>query len=96
MRFLVDRCTGRCLADWLRTEGHDVVETQERGPDPGDAAVLRWAASEGRVLITIDTDFGALIFQQVRHILGSSGYPMCLRASGSTSRATCSLATQPI
>ena len=41
-----------------------MVETRERGPDPGDAAVLRWAASEGRVLITIDTDFGALIFQQ--------------------------------
>ena len=63
MKFLVDRCAGRRLADWLRAEGHDVVETRERGRDPGDPVVLRWAAVEGRILVTIDTDFGALVFQ---------------------------------
>jgi predicted nuclease of predicted toxin-antitoxin system len=31
------------------------------GRDPGDAALLRLAADGRRVLITIDTDFGALI-----------------------------------
>ena len=31
------------------------------GRDPGDAALLRLAADQGRVLITIDTDFGTLI-----------------------------------
>lgn len=30
MRFLIDRCAGRQVADWLRREGHDVVESQER------------------------------------------------------------------
>jgi predicted nuclease of predicted toxin-antitoxin system len=34
------------------------------GPDPGDLVLLEWAASESRILITIDTDFGQLIFQQ--------------------------------
>jgi predicted nuclease of predicted toxin-antitoxin system len=62
MKFLVDRCAGRRLADWLRSEGHDVVESRERGPDPGDRTLLEWAAGEGRVLVTIDTDFGALVF----------------------------------
>jgi predicted nuclease of predicted toxin-antitoxin system len=56
MRFLVDRCAGRLIAKWLREQGHDVVESRERGPDPGDFTLLEWAAHESRILITIDTD----------------------------------------
>ena len=62
MRFLIDRCAGRLLTDWLRQQGHDVVECRELGPDPGDRALLDWAAKETRILITIDTDFGELIY----------------------------------
>jgi len=62
MRFLIDRCAGRILADWLRKQGHDVVESRELGPDPGDRALLEWAANEARILITIDTDFGQLVY----------------------------------
>ena len=62
MRFLIDRCAGWLLADWLRMQGHDVVESRELGPDPGDRALLDWAAKETRILITIDTDFGELIY----------------------------------
>ncbi|MBI3249528.1 MAG: DUF5615 family PIN-like protein [Deltaproteobacteria bacterium] len=64
MKFLVDRCAGRRLADWLRSQGHDVIESRERGPDPGDPILLKWAVAEGRVLVTIDTDFGELLFVQ--------------------------------
>ena len=62
MRFLIDRCAGALIAEWLRQQGHDVVESRERGPDPGDRTLLEWAASESRILITIDTDFGRLVF----------------------------------
>jgi predicted nuclease of predicted toxin-antitoxin system len=62
MKFLTDRCAGRCLADWLRSKGHDVVESRERGPNSGDRILLQWSAAEGRVLVTIDTDFGELVF----------------------------------
>ena len=62
MKFLVDRCAGRRLSEWLRQQKHDVVESRERGPDPGDRVLLAWAASEGRILITMDKDFGELIF----------------------------------
>ena len=61
MRFLVDRCAGARLAEWLRISGHDVVEAREIGPDPGDRALLELAESEAQVLVTIDTDFGELI-----------------------------------
>ena len=62
MKFLIDRCAGRLIAEWLRSQGHDVVESRELGPDPGDHILLGWAASESRILITIDTDFGQLVF----------------------------------
>lgn len=64
MKFLIDRCAGRLLAEWLRKEGHDVVESHELGPDPGDRALLNWAVQETRILVTIDTDFGELIYLQ--------------------------------
>ena len=68
MKFLIDRCAGRLIADWLRKQGHDVVESRELGPDPGDRALLEWAAKEGRILITIDTDFGQLVYiENVAH-----------------------------
>src|SRR5207249_12154215 len=33
VKFLIDRCAGHRLAEWLRAQGHDVVESRERGPD---------------------------------------------------------------
>lgn len=56
------RCAGQLLAEWLRDEGHDVVESRELGPDPGDRLLLEWASRDSRILVTIDTDFGELIF----------------------------------
>lgn len=62
MNFLIDRCAGRRLAESLRRAGHDVLEARTLGPDPGDRALLELAASLDRVAVTIDTDFGALIY----------------------------------
>jgi predicted nuclease of predicted toxin-antitoxin system len=64
MRFLVDRCAGARLAQWLRERGHDVIESRERGADPGDRVVLEWATRETRILVTIDTDFGRILFTE--------------------------------
>lgn len=64
MKFLVDRCAGRRLADWLREQGHDVLESRSLGPDPGDLVLLQRATSDNRVLVTLDTDFARLVFLQ--------------------------------
>lgn len=73
MKFLVDHCAGRRLADWLRQQGLDVREAKQIRADLGDAALLQIAAAEKRILITIDTDFGALIF------LGSAAHAGLIR-----------------
>ena len=62
MKFLIDRCAGHRLATWLTAQGHDVRPAWQQEPDPGDSALLRIAAEEGRILITIDSDFGTLIY----------------------------------
>ena len=41
-----------------------MIESRELGPDPGDRALLDWAAKETRILVTIDTDFGQLIYRE--------------------------------
>lgn len=63
MRFLIDRCAGRRLTDWLSNDGHDPVYSGDLGPDPGDLALLQRAVSEKRILVTIDTDFGHLVYR---------------------------------
>jgi predicted nuclease of predicted toxin-antitoxin system len=62
MRFLVDRCAGRKLADWLRSQNHDVLESQTLGADPGDRELLEKAVQQARILVTIDNDFAHLVY----------------------------------
>lgn len=70
MRFLIDHCAGRRLAAWLREQDHDVVEAREFGPDPGDRMLLARAASEGRVLVTLDKHFGRFVFLEAHEHAG--------------------------
>lgn len=62
MKFLVDACAGWRLSEWLVDQGHDAVFADSLGADPGDGALLDIAATEGRVVVTIDMDFGELVF----------------------------------
>ncbi len=63
MNFLVDRCAGRSLSDWLHGEGYDSVYAGSLGQDPGDTALLQRAVIEKRILVSIDTDFGRIVFR---------------------------------
>ena len=68
MKFLINRCAGCRIAEWLSSLGHDVIETRSLGKDPGDRVILEWAAEENRILVTIDTDFGKLVYvNEARH-----------------------------
>jgi len=63
MRFLVDECAGPTVAQWLRGQGHDVFSVYEQARGIDDETVLRRAVGEDRILITVDKDFGELIFR---------------------------------
>jgi predicted nuclease of predicted toxin-antitoxin system len=63
MKFIVDESTGKAVAQFLREIGHDVVAVTETMPATEDRDILIKAASEGRIVITNDKDFGELIFR---------------------------------
>ena len=66
MRFIVDECTGPTVAQWLRQNGHDVFSVYEEARGLDDESILQKAATDDRVLITNDKDFGEMIFRQRR------------------------------
>lgn len=61
MKVLLDTCVAGNAADAVRQAGHDVIWSGNWPRDPGDDEILRRAADESRVLITIDKDFGELV-----------------------------------
>ncbi|MDQ5822930.1 MAG: DUF5615 family PIN-like protein [Chloroflexota bacterium] len=60
MKVLLDTCVAASIQQELVEAGHDVFWAGSLSLDPGDAALLAKAHSEGRVLVTIDKDFGEL------------------------------------
>ena len=69
-KLLLDSCVASAVAVRLRADGHDVATVRERGEDPGDQAILALAVAEGRAIMTIDQDFGALVFRDGASHLG--------------------------
>ncbi|HEY6137958.1 MAG TPA: DUF5615 family PIN-like protein [Thermoanaerobaculia bacterium] len=63
MKLLVDNCVAPAVTAALRGEGHDVVAVKDWPRDPGDEEILAFAEREQRVVITLDHDYGALIFR---------------------------------
>ena len=60
MKILLDACVSPQAKLELETAGHDVVWAGDWTDDPGDPAILSQANQEGRVLVTLDKDFGEL------------------------------------
>lgn len=63
MKFLADEGVDKPIVDALRTEGFDVQYILETNPGLNDHAVLSIAESENLILITLDKDFGELVFR---------------------------------
>jgi predicted nuclease of predicted toxin-antitoxin system len=47
----------------LRERGHDVAWVRSDAPGSSDVEVLEHAQAEGRILVTLDKDFGELAFR---------------------------------
>ena len=62
MKVLLDQGTPRSAATILRREGFDAVHTAETGlAEAEDSEIIRRAALEDRVVITLDADFHTIL-----------------------------------
>jgi predicted nuclease of predicted toxin-antitoxin system len=62
LRFLVDNALSPRIADRLREAGHEAVHVRDYGMQAADDDVIfDRAASEGRIVVSADTDFATLL-----------------------------------
>lgn len=60
MKLLLDTCVWGLACLELSEAGHEVVWAGDWQEDPGDDEILERARIEGRILVTLDKDFGEL------------------------------------
>ncbi len=84
MKLLLDSCVWRGNRKTLVDKGHDISWVGDWESDPGDEEILRRAAAEKRILVTLDKDFGELAIvhgQPHAGIIRLVGIPARLRAA---------------
>jgi predicted nuclease of predicted toxin-antitoxin system len=64
MRFLVDACAGRTIADTLHGQGHEVAFVGAVDPKMKDEPILEWAVREQRAVVITDKDFEEMVYLQ--------------------------------
>ena len=62
LKFLVDVGVSKKVELWLQKQGYDIRTVRDMNPRMRDKEILKIAASENRMLITMDKDFGELVY----------------------------------
>jgi predicted nuclease of predicted toxin-antitoxin system len=62
LNFLVDVGVGKSIEDFLIEQGFDIKSVRTINPRMSDQEILKIAASEDRIIITMDKDFGELVY----------------------------------
>ncbi len=68
LRFLIDVGVGMGTENYLRGEGYDTKTVRDIDPRMEDEEIVRTAVSEDRMVVTMDKDFGELVYHfSMRH-----------------------------
>lgn len=82
LKFLVDVGVGKGIEEFLRKKGHDAKAVRDLDPRMEDSEIIRTAVSEGRIIVTMDKDFGELVYH---FSVGHRGVVL-LRLEGATGK----------
>jgi predicted nuclease of predicted toxin-antitoxin system len=63
LRFLVDVGVGKKVENWLSEHGYDVQSVRALNPRMPDQEILQIAVTEARMVVTMDKDFGEMIYR---------------------------------
>ncbi|MCY7409552.1 MAG: DUF5615 family PIN-like protein [Chitinophagales bacterium] len=61
---VVDVSTGKAIADFLIEKGYVVISIIDLNPQKSDDEILKIALKEKAIVITMDKDFGELVYYQ--------------------------------
>lgn len=64
MKFVIDVGVGRSVEVQLAADGYDVLPVRDRDQHLADQEILRWAVQEQAIVVTMDKDFGNLIWKE--------------------------------
>jgi predicted nuclease of predicted toxin-antitoxin system len=81
LKFLVDVGVSKAVEEWLRSEGYDVVTVRDLDPRMPDIDILEEALRESRLVLTMDKDFGELVYSSGKAYAGV----LLLRLAGARS-----------
>jgi len=70
MKFLVDMGVGKKVESWLKRNGFDVLSVRDIDSRAKDSQILRWAVDQQRMIISMDKDFGELVYNSGKHHAG--------------------------
>ncbi|MDP3111397.1 MAG: DUF5615 family PIN-like protein [Thermodesulfovibrionales bacterium] len=62
LKFLMDVGVGKKVEKWLAGNCYDVKCVRDINPTADDSEILRLAVKENRMVITMDKDFGELVY----------------------------------
>ena len=62
LKLIVDVGVGKEVERWLLNQGYDIKSVREMDPRMSDRKILKMAVSEKRVVVTMDKDFGELVY----------------------------------
>lgn len=63
LRFLVDIGVGKKVEAWLANNGYDSKSIRDLNPRMPDQEVLQLAVTEARFVVTMDKDFGEMVYR---------------------------------
>ncbi len=92
MNIVADEGVERQIVEQLRQDGHAVVYVAELAPSISDDEVLQQANERQAVLVTVDKDFGELVFRLNRVAAGV----LLIRLEGLTSPTKATIVAQAI
>lgn len=62
LKFLIDVGVGKKVEKFLYKQGYNVKTVREMNPKMTDSEIMNIAAKENRMIITMDKDFGELVY----------------------------------
>jgi predicted nuclease of predicted toxin-antitoxin system len=62
-KIIVDVGVGRIIEEWLLIQKYDVISIREINPEMHDSDIIKLANKETAIIITMDKDFGELVYK---------------------------------